>query len=915
MALEIELKVVEARQKDVGRGIVRIDSEAMKDLGITSGDFVELAGKKITPAIVLQAHAEDEKLGIIRMDGHLRQNAGVALGEKIKVRKANIKEAKKFVLAPMQSMKFSPGFENFVKRRLVGRAFNKGDNLYVGLFGNMFPFVVANTQPLGVVMITENTKVLLKQEPMKEKAGIESISYEDIGGLKEEVKKIREMVELPMRHPELFERLGIEAPKGVLIYGAPGTGKTLLAKAVASECDANFISIAGPELVSKFVGESEERMRQVFAEAEENAPTIIFMDEIDAIAPKREEVTGEVERRIVSQLLALMDGLKGRGQVIVIGATNRINAIDPALRRPGRFDREIEIRVPDRNARKEILQIHTRNTPIWHYELSLAVNKLVNFLENLDEKLFEYANKKIDVKKEKIKILQKENSELEKNIEEIQNQIRRTVDQTLKHQLSEFISRKKRNTDIIEELNEKIKQNEIVMAQLIPAINEYKQIKNEKNNFAFTIKSDLFNEKFNIEEIEKSLSKNNDLTKYFIDRFNTLSNEKLKSLIQKIFNAKLDEECIISKTILNKIINEIIEESRNFLIDELANLTHGYTGADISLLVKEAAMKALRRILQVMEEKKIDLEQELIPTEILETIRITRDDFFQAKREILPSALREVFVEIPNVKWDDVGGLDNVKMQLREAIELPLKKPEKFKKVGVRPIRGILLVGLPGTGKTLLAKAVANESEANFISIKGPEIFSKWVGESEKTIRELFRKARSAAPCIIFIDEIDAVAYTRGTDTGSKVGEHVANTLLTEMDGLENMDNVVVLAATNNPDAIDRALLRPGRFDRIIDIPIPDEKARLQIFKIHTKGMPLAKEVDLVALAKATEAYSGADIEGICREAGMHTIRDDREVVTKEDFDKSLKLIKATITAQEQERMGRFKKGAESMFV
>ncbi|QLJ53307.1 MAG: AAA family ATPase Cdc48 [Candidatus Fermentimicrarchaeum limneticum] len=709
-----ELKVVEAYQNDVGRDIVRIDSAARKTLEVTTGDIIEIKGKRITAAVVWQAHPQDEGLNIIRMDGYLRQNAGVGLQDKVFVRKAETKEAKKVVLSPSEPIRYSPGFDEFVKKRLIGRAVAKGDTKFIPVFGTSLPLVVALVQPQGIAVINEATEVDLKEEPMKDVGRIAQMTYEDVGGLKEEIQKIREMVELPMRHPELFERLGIEPPKGVLIYGPPGTGKTLLAKAVANESEAHFTDIAGPELVSKFVGESEERLRQVFKEAEENAPSIIFMDEIDAIAPKREEVTGEVEKRMVSQLLALMDGLKARGHVIVIGATNRPNSIDPALRRPGRFDREIEIGVPDRNSRKEILQIHTRNMP------------------------------------------------------------------------------------------------------------------------------------------------------------------------------------------LDKDVN----------LDELANVTHGFTGADISSLSKESAMKSLRRILP-----KINLEEEFIPPQILEELKVTRDDFFNAMRDIQPSALREVFVEIPNVKWEDVGGLENVKMELKEAVELPLKNPEKFTKMGIRPVRGILLVGLPGTGKTMLAKAVATESEANFISVKGPEFLSKWVGESEKAVRELFRKARMAAPCIIFIDELDAVAGLRGGyDEGTHVTERVVNSLLTELDGLQNLKNVVVLAATNRPDMLDSALLRPGRFDKIIQLPAPDEAMRLEIFKIHTKGMPLAKDVDITVLAKKTEGYTGADIEGVCREAGMAAIRSNSEDVKMSHFSDALSQVRPSITKNQVERMKKFVGGEDSMY-
>ncbi|MDD5318075.1 MAG: CDC48 family AAA ATPase [Candidatus ainarchaeum sp.] len=705
MAEGIELKVAEALQNDVGRGIIRIDSRARKVLEVTTGDMVEIKGKKSTAAVVWQAHPQDEGLNVIRMDGYLRQNTGVALGDKVFVKKADLKEGKKIVLAPSQAMRFSPGFDEFIKKKLIGRAITKGDTIFVGVFGTSFPLQAVVVQPQGIVLIKESTEVQLKEEPIKEMGKIADITYDDIGGLKEDVKKIREMVELPIRHPELFERLGIEPPKGVLIHGPPGTGKTLLAKAVANESEANFIHIAGPELVSKFVGESEERLRQVFKDAEENAPTIIFMDEIDAIAPKREEVTGEVERRMVSQLLTLLDGLKSRGQVIVIGATNRPNAIDPALRRPGRFDRELEIGVPDRNARKEILQIHTRNMPL------------------------------------------------------------------------------------AEDVN----------------------------------------------------------------------------------------------------------------LDEIANVTHGYTGADISSLAKEAAMKVLRRILP-----DINLQEEFIAPQILESIRVTRDDFANAMNEIQPSALREVFLEVPNVKWTDIGGYEKVKKDLQEAIELPLKNPEAFGKMGIRPLRGILLVGLPGTGKTLFAKAVATESEANFISVKGPEFLSKWVGESEKAVREIFRKARSAAPCIVFIDEIDSVASTRGVDESNRVSERVVNSLLTELDGIQNLKNVVVLAATNRPDILDTALMRPGRFDRVVEIPPPDASARLEIFRVHTQKMPLGKDVDIESLAARANDYTGADIENVCREAGMNAIRDKSDKVTMEHFDAAIRATSPPISGNRTEAIRKF---------
>jgi len=718
MANSIELTVADALVTDSGRGIARIDSKSRKLLDVVSGDIIEIKGKKkSTAAVVWQAHPSDEGLGFIRIDGYIRQNVGVGIGDKVFVSKADVKDAERIVLAPPpgQKMPLSPDFAEYAKRKWEGKPMSKGDVVPIPMFGIVFNFLVVQVVPHGIVRVTKDTEFIVKEEPVSESlVKIGEVHYEDIGGLKNEIQKIREMVELPIRYPELFERLGIEPPKGVLLYGPPGTGKTLLAKAVANESDANFISISGPELVSKFVGESEERLRMIFKEAEEKAPSIIFMDEIDAIAPKREEATNEVERRMVSQLLTLMDGISKRGQVIVLAATNRPEAIDPALRRPGRFDREIEIGVPDRNARKEILQIHTRNMP---------------------------------------------------------------------------------------------------------------------------------------------LAKDVDL-------------------------------------------------------DELANITHGYTGADLSALVREAAMATLRSILPKI------IDKQHIPAEILNELQVTKEHFMEALRNVQPSALREVFVERPNVRWSDIGGLDKVKEELKEAVELPLKKPEMFEKMGIRPVKGVLLVGPPGVGKTLLAKAVATERESNFISIKGPEVLSKYVGESEKTVREIFRKARLAAPCIIFIDEIDSIATARGSEDefDSGVSRRVVDTLLTEMDGLAGLKNVVVLAATNRPEAIDPALLRPGRFDRIIEIPMPDAETRLAIFKVHTRNMPLDKSVSLEELANQTDGYTGAEIENICREAGMNAIRANRDYVTREDFQKALQEVKPTIPKEVTERIKRFREEPTSMY-
>ncbi len=727
----IDLTVASALVTDDGRGIARIDSKARKMLNAVSGDIIEIKGKnRSTAAVVWQAHPQDEGLDFIRIDGHTRQNIGVGIGDKVFVSKVDVREATKVVLAPPpnQRTSISPEFSEYAKAKLENKPLTRGDLIPIPMFGYVFYFIVAQISPHGVVKVSHSTDVIVKSEPVSEhEVRIGEVHYEDIGGLKGEIQKIREMVELPIRYPELFERLGIDPPKGVLLYGAPGTGKTLLAKAVANESDAHFINISGPELVSKFVGESEERLRSIFEEANEQAPTIIFMDEIDAIAPKREEATNEVERRMVSQLLTLMDGMRSRGQVIVIGATNRPNAIDPALRRPGRFDREIEIGVPDRDTRKDILLIHTRNMP------------------------------------------------------------------------------------------------------------------------------------------------------------------------------------------LAKDVN----------LDEMANLTHGYTGADINALVRESAMASLRRVIPEVINKKS------VPNELLMSLEVSKQNFIEALGNVQPSALRELFVERPNIHWDDVGGLTDIKTQLKEVIELPLKQPELFEKVGIRPIRGVMIVGAPGTGKTMLAKAVATERESNFISVKGPELLNKYVGESEKAVRELFRKAKMAAPCIIFLDEIDSIASTRGGETSdSIVMERVVDTLLTEMDGLQELKNVVVIGATNRPDNVDPALMRPGRFDKIIEIPMPDEGSRAAIFAVHTKRMPIAKDVDLEYLAKATDGYTGAEIENICREAGMSAIRRKGSsmakassdaakanlYVTREDFDFALKEIRPAIPKELEERIRRFKEEPEHMY-
>ena len=670
----VTLRVAEAHGRDVGRGIARIDPKVMEEAGLTTGDVVEIAGKRRTVAIVWPGYPEDYGRGLIRIDGYIRQNAGVSIDEKVTIKKVEAKKAARITLAPREPLRIL-GAEEYLLQLLEGRVVTRGDNIPIGIMGRKIELTVISVQPPApAVIITPETRIVISEGKVEAVREVPRVTYEDIGGLSDAIRKIREMVELPLKYPELFERLGVEAPKGVLLYGPPGTGKTLLAKAVANETNAAFFSISGPEIMSKYYGESEERLREIFRQAEENAPSIIFIDEIDAIAPKREEVTGEVEKRVVSQLLALMDGLKPRGRVVVIGATNRPNALDPALRRPGRFDREIEIGVPNKQGRLEILQIHTRGMPL------------------ADDVDLEY----------------------------------------------------------------------------------------------------------------------------------------------------------------------------------LASITHGFVGADLEALCKEAAMRALRRIIP-----EIDFEKETIPAEVLNKITVTMNDFLEALKEVEPSAMREVLVEVPNVKWEDIGGLHDVKLELQEAVEWPLKYPELFEYMDARPPKGILLYGPPGTGKTLLAKAVANESEANFISIKGPEILSKWVGESERAIREVFRKAKQAAPSIIFFDEIDAIAPVRGSGLGdSHVTERVISQLLTEMDGIEELRGVVVIAATNRPDIVDPALLRPGRFDKLLYVPPPDLEARKEILKIHTRKKPLADDVDLDDIAKRTEGYTGADLEALCNTAVMLAIRE-----------------------------------------
>ena len=704
---EITLKIAEAAQRHVGKGIAVVDPKIVEDNDWKTGQILELIGNRKSHVRLWSGSTPDYGTGMIKIDGITRHNIGAGIGEKIAVKKVDAEEAEQITLSPIEKLG-EEGLQEYMQTYYMDHVLTNGDTLLVTTqLGGKTQLIVSGTTPSAKpVIVSEQTEFKLGSMTKAIDNSIPRITYDDLGGLRNEVQKIREMVELPMRHPELFEKLGVEAPKGVLLYGPPGTGKTLLAKAVAGETNSHFTSISGPEIIGKFYGESEERLRDIFKQAEENAPSIIFIDEIDSIAPKREEVTGEVEKRIVSQLLTLMDGMKSRGKVVVIAATNRPDSIDPALRRPGRFDREIEIGIPDQQGRRDILNIHTRGMPI--------------------------------------------------------------------------------------------------------------------------------------------------------------------------------------------------EEKVN--LDQIAKVTHGFVGADLEILAKEAAMRSLRRILP-----DLDLEEEKIPAEILQKIIITDNDFKDALKEVRPSALREVLVQVPNVTWEDVGGLESLKEELYEAVEWPLKHKEAFEYTDVAAPKGVLLYGPPGTGKTLIAKAVAHTSESNFISIKGPELLSKWVGESEKGVREVFRKARQAAPCIIFLDELDSLAPSRSSGSSdSNVTERVVSQLLTEIDGLEELHNVLIIGATNRVDLIDSALLRPGRFDRIIEVPLPDTKGRENIFKIHTKKKPLAENIDFTKLVQLTDGFSGAEIEGVCNRAAMSSIR---KYVDKKE--KDVKLIKITQedfeNAIEKMRPGRVK--------
>jgi transitional endoplasmic reticulum ATPase len=702
---DIHLKVAKAYPNDSARGIARLDPNALLTLRLSPGDIIEIEGKRMTAAKVWRADRQDWSQDYIRIDGFIRQNAGVGIGDRVKIRKAKFADAQKIILAPPSgsNMHYGDDAADMIRRQTLKRPVVAGDILPImssgahPFMGRMeaVPLVVTETHPADVVVICEKTEIVLLEKPVKSVGSVKATgtTYENVGGLRSEVQRVREMIELPMKHPEVFQKLGIEPPKGVLLYGPPGTGKTLIAKAVANESGANFFSIAGPEIMSKYYGESEQRLREIFDDAQKAAPSIIFIDEIDSIAPKRGEVTGEVERRVVAQLLAMMDGLKERGAVVVIGATNREEAIDPALRRPGRFDREIEIGVPDRSDRIEILQIHVQNMPL------------------------------------------------------------------------------------ADDIN----------------------------------------------------------------------------------------------------------------LESLADRMHGFVGADVNALCKEAAMRALRRYMPDL------TTEDEIPPGIIEQMQVRREDFEEALKEIEPSSMREVLVELPAVSWSDLGGLGSLKQELIEAIEWPLKSPEKFRQMGIRPPKGVLLYGPPGTGKTMIAQAVANETAANFISVRGHQMLSKWMGESEKAIREIFRKARQVSPAIIFFDELDSIAPMRGTDEGSHVMERVVNQLLSELDGLEALKDVVVIAATNRPDILDPALLRSGRFDRMLLVGPPDKLGRHEILKIHARAMPKAEDVNLEELAELTEGYVGSDLNALCREAAMLALRQEGEKVEMKDFREALRKVRPSV--------------------
>ena len=692
----IQLKVAEAKQRDVGKGRARLDIDTMDSLNIKAGDVIELIGKQSTVATAWPADPEDKWLGIMRIDGQTRKNAGIRINEFINIKKGNVKSVKTVTLVPVGTrLEIDQDFSDFVKNRLKGFPITEGDDVSVVVLGNPIIFNITDVKPKGIVKVEDNSQITILTEPIAERKISSTITYDEIGGLKEEIRRLREIVELPLRHPEIFLRLGIEAPNGILLYGPPGCGKTLLAKALANECEASFFVVNGPEIMNKYYGETEAKLREIFKDARENVPSIIFVDEIDAVAPKREDVFGDVEKRVVAQLLALMDGLSDRGDVVVIGATNRPDGVDPALRRPGRFDREVEIGVPNIESRHEILQIHTRGMPL----------------------------------------------------------------------------------------------------------------------------------------------------------------------------------------------------AKDVSLIDIAKRVHGYTGADLRALCRESALKALRRYIP-----DIDNESEIISPEVLEKLIVTTEDFQEAFKEIIPTAMREFYVEVPLLGWNKIGGLKDLKKKLQDNVILAIKHPEWFKKAGVKPTRGVLLYGPSGCGKTLLARTIATESGANFITVRGPEVLSKWVGESEKAVREIFRKAKSAAPCIVFFDEIDSIGMSRSTGT-EDMGDRVLSQLLTEMDSIYNEGDIFIIAASNRPDLIDSSLIRPGRIDLTIFVRPPDEQSREDILRIITNKMSIAEKISLKNIAQKTEGFSGADLEALCREAAISAFNRKQKsfIVTNQDFQNALVNVKPSI--------------------
>ncbi len=909
---EVQLKVAKAYPNDSGRGIARLDPQTMLALQLSPGDIVEVEGKKVTAAKVWRADRIDWDQGALRVDGFIRQNAGVGMGDVVRVRKAEVHGAVKILLAPTEGpgLKFGGDAGEMVKRQILKRPVVKGDVIpvmstmahpFLGrvVTGQSIPLVAVETEPAGVVLITEKTEVILHDKPLDGfEATAAGVTYEDIGGLGGEIQRVREMIELPMKHPELFQQLGIQPPNGILMYGPPGTGKTLIARAVANESGAHFIAIAGPEIMSKYYGESEQRLREIFEEAGQNTPAIVFIDELDSIAPRREEVTGEVERRVVAQLLTMMDGLEERGQVVVIGATNRIDAVDPALRRPGRFDREVEIGVPDRQGRKEILQIHSRGMPIYAWDSEVVAEILLEELESFEER----AVVRISENVSKIESLELEESSIENELQRGKNELKK-LEGELKRTKGELerleIEKQQAKGSLIQrildtitdkqsQVNELLSEMEEVRMGIESGKNDIKKLKERRENNKNTIKK-LKNDIHSINKINETMRKEKGILESIAADLESIAAKisdikrtessrgaedirnifSEKELQQKGTEVRNIEKIILDLGIISpEYIKKVIEGSTSHMLNHLASATHGFVGADISALTKEAAMKTLRRYLP-----QINLEEE-IPKELLDSMRVTQKDFDEALREVEPSAMREVLIEVPMTTWDDVGGLDDVRQEIREAVEWPLTHPDKFRKMGIHPPKGILLYGPPGTGKTLVAKAVARETAANFISIRGPQLLSKWVGESERAMREVFKKARQVAPCIIFFDEIDAIAPVRGGDTNRAV-ERMVNQLLTELDGLETLEDVMIIGATNRPDIIDPALLRTGRFDRMVLLEAPAKKGRMEIFRIHTKEMPLSEDVDFEELTEVTDGYTGADIESVCRETVMLALRED----------------------------------------